>query len=271
MQHKFPWLVLILVIITSCSPNPYSVTNKEHKKKLKQAAKTLRQYPQPVLQSDSVKSPDYFAGTINFNLRKPSFVIIHHTAQDSCSQTLRTFTLTRTSVSAHYVICKDGTLHHMLNDYLRAWHGGISKWGNLTDLNSASIGIELDNNGFLPFSEPQMTSLLVLLDTLKKKYDIPTANFIGHADIAPTRKNDPNVYFPWKQLADRGFGLWYEDTTGISVPDNFNHLQALRIIGYDTRDTTAAIRAFKRHFVQDTARGINDADKKILYTLYRKY
>ena len=145
--------------------------------------------------------------------------------------------------------------------------------GGLTDLNSASIGIELDNNGFVPFSEPQMTSLLVLLDTLKKRYDIPTANFIGHADIAPTRKNDPNVFFPWKQLADRGFGLWYDDTTGIAVPDNFNHLQALRIVGYDMRDTTAAIRAFKRHFVQDTTRParMNDADRKILYNLARKY
>jgi N-acetylmuramoyl-L-alanine amidase len=270
MQYRFAWFIPALVILAACSRNPYAGTNKEHKKKLKDAAKTLRQYPQS-LQLDSAKAPDYFAGTINFNLRKPNYVVIHHTAQDSCSQTLRTFTLTRTSVSAHYVICKDGTLHHMLNDYLRAWHGGISKWGNLTDLNSASIGIELDNNGFQPFTEPQMTSLLVLLDTLKRKYDIPAANFIGHSDIAPTRKNDPNVYFAWKQLADRGFGLWYDDTTGVSVPENFNLLQALRMVGYDTRDTTAAIRAFKRHFVQDTARRMNEADKKILYTLYRKY
>lgn len=272
-MQRTTWPILALMLAIACSRNPYYATNKEHKQKLKAAAKTLRQYPQPSFHSDSVKEPEWFAGTINFNLRKPNFVIIHHTAQDSCSQTLRTFTLTRTSVSAHYVICKDGTLHHMLNDYLRAWHGGISKWGGLTDLNSASIGIELDNNGFVPFSEPQMTSLLVLLDTLKKRYDIPTANFIGHADIAPTRKNDPNVFFPWKQLADRGFGLWYDDTTGIAVPDNFNHLQALRIVGYDMRDTTAAIRAFKRHFVQDTTRParMNDADRKILYNLARKY
>ncbi|HYE55893.1 MAG TPA: N-acetylmuramoyl-L-alanine amidase [Chitinophagaceae bacterium] len=271
-MKRFTWLIVIS-LVCACSRNPYAVTNKEHKKKLKQAAKTLRQYPQPVWKLDSVKAPDHFVGTINFNLRKPNYVIIHHTAQDSCSQTLRTFTLTRTSVSSHYVICKDGTLHHMLNDYLRAWHGGISKWGTLTDLNSASIGIELDNNGFQPFSEPQITSLMVLLDTLKRKYDIPAANFIGHADIAPTRKNDPNVYFPWKQLADRGFGLWYDDTTGVTVPDNFNHIQALRIVGYDTRDSVAAIRAFKRHFVQDTTRPVrmNEADRKILYNLSKKY
>lgn len=264
-------LLIVLLAAAACSPNPYAVTNRQHKKKLKAIAKMLRQYPQQPMGSDTVKEPPYFAGTVNFNLRKPNFVIIHHTAQDSCAQTLRTFTLSRTSVSAHYVVCKDGTLHHMLNDYLRAWHGGISKWGGLTDLNSASIGIELDNNGFQPFTEPQMASLLVLLDTLKKRYDIPAANFIGHGDIAPTRKNDPNIYFPWKRLAGRGFGLWYDDTTGVMVPENFNHLQALRIVGYDLRDTTAAIRAFKRHFVQDTSRRMNDADRKVLYALYRKY
>lgn len=270
MRHKFLWLIA-LTVVAGCAYNPYKATNKAHKKQVKALAKSLTQYPLQKLELDSIKSPDYFVGTTNFNLRKPNFVIIHHTAQDSCKQTLRTFTLTRTAVSAHYVICKDGTLHHMLNDYLRAWHGGISKWGNLTDINSSSIGIEIDNNGFEPFTEPQMTSLMVLLDTLKKRHGIPTANFIGHADIAPTRKNDPNVFFPWKQLADRGFGLWYADTTGLSMPENFNSIHALRIVGYDTRDTIAAMRAFKRHFVQDTTRGFNDADKKILYSLMKKF
>ncbi len=265
-------LLIFALVAAACSPNPYSATNKLYKKKSKSLSKQLRQYPLQELQLDSVKEPDYFVGTTNFSFRKPNFVIIHHTAQDSCAQTLRTFTLERTKVSAHYVICKDGTLHHMLNDYLRAFHGGVSKWGNLTDINSSSIGIEIDNNGFVPFTDPQITTLLVLLDTLKKKYDIPTANFIGHADIAPTRKNDPNVFFPWKLLADRGFGLWYDDTTGLATPESFNHIQALRIIGYDVRDSTAAIRAFKRHFVQDTVtRKINDVDRKILYALSKKY
>ncbi|HYC29272.1 MAG TPA: N-acetylmuramoyl-L-alanine amidase, partial [Chitinophagaceae bacterium] len=172
---------LLIVAIASCSPNPYAATNKLYKRQAKELSKQLRQYPLQELVLDSVKEPDRFVGTTNFNLRKPNFVVIHHTAQDSCGQTLRTFTLERTKVSAHYVICKDGTLHHMLNDYLRAWHGGISKWGNLTDLNSSSIGIEIDNNGFVPFTNEQITTLLVLLDTLKKRYDIPAANFIGHA------------------------------------------------------------------------------------------
>jgi N-acetylmuramoyl-L-alanine amidase len=133
----------------------------------------------------------------------------------------------------------------MLNDYLRAWHAGVGKWGNDADINSSSIGIELDNNGFEFFSDAQMKSLLQLLASLKKTYNIPTANFIGHADIAPTRKNDPNIFFPWKELAGKGFGNWYDDTTNIIMPPFFDDVKALRIIGYDTKDTTAAILTLK--------------------------
>jgi N-acetylmuramoyl-L-alanine amidase len=209
-------------------------------------------------------------GTTNFGLRKPNFVIIHHTAQNSCEETLKTFTIPRTAVSAHYVICKDGTIHQLLNDYMRAQHAGISKWGNLIDINSSSIGIELDNNGFEPFDSLQIKSLLVLLNRLKQKYTIPTANFIGHGDIAPTRKNDPNFRFPWKLLATNGYGLWFDDTLQ-PAPSNFNPYIALRIIGYDLKDSTAAVRSFKRHFLQDTTRRLNAVDTLVLSNLQRKY
>ena len=263
------WVITILIITAiGCSGNKYSSSNKVYKNQVKDFAKKIRIYPL----RDSFNTAGEFVGTTNFGMRKPNFVIIHHTAQNSCEQTLQTFTLKRTQVSAHYVICRDGTIHHMLNDYLRAWHAGISKWGNLTDLNSSSIGIELDNNGFETFPEVQINSLLTLLGYLKKADGIPTANFIGHADIAPTRKNDPNVSFPWKQLADKGYGLWYDDTSVISLPVGFNNLHALRIIGYDIRDSSAAIEAFKRHFEQqDSSRVLNEADKKILFSLERKY
>jgi len=261
-------LVAFVFIAYSCSHNPYASTNKLYKAQAKQYAKTIREEPTNE-KIDSIALTPYWIGTTNFNLRKPNFVIIHHTAQNACDQTLKTFTMVKTQVSAHYVICKDGTVHHMLNDYLRAWHGGIAKWGNLTDVNSSSIGIELDNNGFEPFTDAQINSLLHVLTSLKNKYSIPAANFIGHGDIAPTRKNDPNVYFPWKLLAQKGFGIWYSDTTNVTVPENFNSLDALRVIGYDIRDTSAAILAFKRHFEQDTTSVLNDADKKVLYGVYK--
>lgn len=262
-------LVTAAVLMNACSPRPYGVTNKVYRTQTKAFARQLLSEPEVQL-NDTIKLPPFWVGTTNFGIRKPNFVIIHHTAQNSCEETLKTFTTARTAVSAHYVICKDGTVHHMLNDYLRAQHAGVSRWGNLIDINSSSIGIELDNNGFEPFDSLQLNSLLSLLARLKKDYTIPAANFIGHGDIAPTRKNDPNYRFPWKKLADKGFGLWFDENRE-EVPAGFNPIQALRIVGYDVKDTTAAIRSFKRHFLQDTTRRINDADRSVLYNLQKKY
>ena len=259
---------LFIAVTNSCSNSKYAATNRSYKKQVKAIANEIKKQPANIDSSNAAAS---WVGTTNFGMRKPNFVIIHHTAQNSCAQTLNTFTLPRTQVSAHYVICKDGTVQHMLHDYLRAWHAGNSKWGNVTDVNSVSIGIELDNNGFEPFTEAQINNLLIVLKSLKKNYNIPTANFIGHADIAPSRKVDPNRFFPWQQLAANGFGYWY-DTANVKQPENFNALLALRIIGYDTKDTIAAIKAFKLHFVQqDSVAVINDADRKIIYDLYKKY
>jgi N-acetylmuramoyl-L-alanine amidase len=262
-------LLLCLLFIFSCSTNKYATTNKNYKKQAKTFAKLLQQHP--LNDSNGLNYAQQFVGTTNFTMRKPNYVIIHHTAQDSCEQTLRTFTLKKTQVSAHYVICKDGTVYHMLNDYLRAHHAGAAKWGNTSDINSSSIGIELDNNGFQNFDERQINSLLILLERLKKSFSIPTANFIGHGDIAPTRKNDPNWRFPWKQLSDKGFGLWWSDTVKVNPPQNFDYITALRIVGYDVKDTSAAILGFKRHFMQDTIKGITPAAEKVLYNLYKKY
>jgi N-acetylmuramoyl-L-alanine amidase len=268
MKHYLFSLIFFVVAGSSCSTGKYADSNKIYKQQTKAFANEIKKQPADV---DSAMMAAQWVGTTNFGMRKPNFVIIHHTAQAACDTTLKTFTLPRTQVSAHYVICKDGTINHMLNDYLRAWHAGNSKWGNVTDVNSVSIGIELDNNGFEPFSDAQIKSLLDVMKKLKKDNNIPTANFIGHADIAPKRKVDPNKYFPWQQLAANGFGYWY-DTANVKLPENFDAMQALRIIGYDTKDSVAAIRAFKLHFVQNDATGmLTDADKKIIYDLFRKY
>ncbi|WP_400262141.1 N-acetylmuramoyl-L-alanine amidase [Sphingobacterium sp. SG20118] len=209
---------------------------------------------------------------IHYDIRKPNYVIIHHTAQNSLNQTIRTFQVEHTKVSAHYVISRDGVIVQMLNDYVRGWHAGLSKWGSITDMNSISIGIELDNNGKEAFPDAQIEALIQVLDTLKSNYGIPSSNFIGHADIAPARKNDPSVYFPWKRLADRGFGLWYNPSELVSAPDNFNPIDALKIIGYDTRNLKAAIVAFKRKFiVNDVSPELSVYDKSVLYNLYQKY
>ncbi|HLG40743.1 MAG TPA: N-acetylmuramoyl-L-alanine amidase [Chitinophagaceae bacterium] len=269
---KVKYVVTLLIcpaIINSCAKKPYASANKAYKTQVKEYSKLLREYP--VDDSAGLNYSSSWVGTTNFTMRRPNFVIIHHTAQNSCDQTLKTFTLTRTQVSAHYVICRDGSVHHMLKDLLRAHHAGVSKWGNATDINSSSIGIEIDNNGFEPFTDAQINSLIELLGRLKRAYSIPVTNFVGHADVAPGRKVDPSRYFPWQRLAENGYGLWY-DTTNVIVPDNFNSLQALRIVGYNIKDSIAAIQSFKIHFTpMDSTKIINDGDKKILFDLGKKY
>lgn len=300
---------LALLLVASCGSNPYAKTNRMHKRQAKALTKELRTFP-PQQDPDAIllNFGEDWVGTTNFNLRKPNYVIIHHTAQDSVEQTLRTFTLPRTSVSSHYVISEDGEVYQMLHDYYRGWHAGVGKWGNNTDLNSSSIGIELDNNGFEPFSEAQVASLIDLLGVLKERHGIPTANFIGHSDIAPSRKVDPNINFPWERLAEEGFGYWYDEVLmepkivgdsltaatqnnaenrTLLLPEDellqhsvsrdtiaftINPELALRVIGYDTSDLEAAIKAFKLHFIQkDINPVLTDEDLKILYNLAQKY
>ena len=302
-------LIITTCLLISCGSNPYRKTNKVYKKQAKDYAEQLEEFtPKKDKEIDTLNYGEYAVGTTNFNLRKPNYVVIHHTAQDSVEQTLNTFTLPRTQVSAHYVISKDGKIYHMLNDYFRAWHGGVGMWGTTTDLNSTSIGIELDNNGSEEFSEAQIQSLLDVLKQLKEKFNIPAKNFIGHSDIAPSRKVDPNAFFPWKRLADEGYGLWcdldevkelkmeseffQEFPAGFElqpdhhtlpflnkyifpkmIPADFDIKMALKIIGYDVSDMNAAIKAFKLHFVQEDFDSpyLNKEQIKILFNLYQKY
>ena len=257
---------LAITTMIACNHFPYSKTNRVYKKNTKDLVTILKENPS-IQTINQLPKAENWVGTTNFDLRKPNFVVIHHTAQNSCEQTLKTFTLERSKVSAHYVICKDGTIHHMLNDYMRAWHGGISKWGNNSDLNSSSIGIELDNNGFEPFDSAQINSLLLLLAQLKENYKIPDANFIGHADIAPKRKVDPNIQFPWVLLAQKGYGVWYEPNEQFTLPASISIPFALAMVGYDIKDTTAALLAFKRHFRADSTAIITENDRSVLFQL----
>lgn len=291
MKMKFFAVFFCTAMLLSCSTNPYRKSNKIYKKQAKELGKQLEIFPFEEDPQDSIFYGNYPVGTTNFNLRKPNFVILHHTAQDSTTQTLNTFTMTRTQVSSHYVVGRDGKVYQMLNDYFRGWHAGVGQWGKVTDLNSVSLGIEIDNNGEEPFTEMQIYSLIQLLKKLKEDFKLPAANFIGHSDIAPGRKVDPSIHFPWKELAEEDFGIWYDEELveklefesandsiqtsedNVLIPDNFNYTDALRIIGYHVDNLPAAIRAFQLHFIQkeDEITGeLSKAHKKVLYALYRK-
>jgi N-acetylmuramoyl-L-alanine amidase len=298
MKKYFYYLLLILAV-ASCGTNPHKSSEKVYNDQVNTLKETIaakeaqqlqnqvfvvidsvayRYNTQLINYKDTLSKIDNrllqdgivseWVGTVNFNLRKPNFIVLHHTAQDSVQQTIKTFTLKQTNVSAHYVISRDGKIIHMLNDYLRAWHAGNGSWGRDTDINSSSIGIELDNNGSEPFSDIQINSLLALLTKLKKDYNIPVQNIIGHADIAPTRKKDPSALFPWKLLAVNGFGVWPDEILPCPPPE-FNVEQGLQVIGYSTKNLSAAITAFKLHYMQTE---VNDIlDEKTVSTIYSIY
>jgi N-acetylmuramoyl-L-alanine amidase len=214
--------------------------------------------------------PTTWHGSPNFNERKPNYVLIHHTSDDSVEQALGTLSNPLRGVSAHYLIGRDGTIIQLVDERARAWHAGESRWGADTDLNSASLGIELDNNGREPFSEVQISALLNLLADIKERYRIPAANFLGHADVAPNRKTDPSAYFPWKLLADRGFGLWC-DPPYAEPPKAFDATAALRALGYDTVNAAAAIRAFMLHYApRESSSALGDHGRSLLNCLYQK-
>lgn len=204
----------------------------------------------------------------NYDARRPVLVVLHYTEQESVQRSLDTLRTANSGgrVSAHYLIGKHGERYQLVSDLDRAWHAGAGSWGAVSDLNSASIGIELDNNGREPFAEPLVRSLLVLLEDLQTRWRIPAANFIGHSDLAPGRKIDPGVHFPWKRLAEHGYGKWPRDDTP-PAPPGFDVVQALRAMGYPVDDIEATSRAFRLRY-RGLADGPMDAeDHRILYAL----
>lgn len=199
-----------------------------------------------------VGSPAQWIESPSFDERRPNIVILHHTSNDSARDALRTLTDPARAVSAHYVIDRDGTLYQLVDERHRAWHAGVSRWGAIADVNSVSIGIELDNNGFEPFPQAQIDALIKLLGELKARYSIPRANLLGHADVAPGRKVDPSSHFPWRQLAGHGFGLWCDPPLA-PAPPGLDFRLGLQALGYHTANFEASISAFKLHFIQDDA------------------
>jgi len=185
----------------------------------------------------------------NHDARQATIIVLHHTQMASFEEALATLKSANDQgrVSAHYLVAEDGRIVQLVDERARAWHAGIGRWGALTDLNDASIGIELDNDGTEPFAEAQVAALIRLLDDLCTRLTIPRTAVIAHADLAPTRKADPSAYFPWARLAAAGFGEWPR-ADAPPAPEGFDPVLALALLGYDTRDLPAALAAFRRRF-----------------------
>jgi N-acetylmuramoyl-L-alanine amidase len=135
-------------------------------------------------------------------------VVLHYTAMQTAEEALQRLCAVEHEVSAHYLISELGQVFQLVADEMRAWHAGAGGWGQVTDVNSHSIGIELANSGSQPFAEPQMVALERLLQALLQRHAIPRERVIGHSDMAPLRKGDPGARFDWARLARQDLSVW---------------------------------------------------------------
>lgn len=161
---------------------------------------------------------------------RPGLIVLHYTAMESAAAALARLCDPGVEVSVHYLIGADGTIWQMVREEDRAWHAGAGEWAGQGDVNSRSIGIELDNLGNHPFSEPQMAALEALLPEIMQRRGIGPAGVIGHSDMAPGRKRDPGPRFDWARLARSGLAL--AAGRGGDAPDPAVFRERARAAGY---------------------------------------
>jgi N-acetylmuramoyl-L-alanine amidase len=199
---------------------------------------------------------------------KPSAIILHYTEMATAAAALAHLCDPKAEVSAHYVVDKDGAIFQLVPESRRAWHAGVSSWHGETDMNSASIGIEIQNGGHRlgapAYPDAQIDALIALCRDIQKRHAIAAQGILAHSDIAPGRKIDPGEYFPWARLAAAGVGHYVpphpigddmplaHDAEGEEIAALQKMLAAygyqIEITGrYDER-TEAVVAAFQRHF-----------------------
>lgn len=225
-------------------------------------------------------------------MRPLSLIILHYTDMSDAEAALTRLCDPQAKVSAHYFIHRSGAIVQLVDDARRAWHAGVSHWRGETDINSASLGIELDhdghdNNGRMDaFPEAQMRALIWLLQDLTTRHNIAPENVLGHSDIAPGRKIDPGEAFDWAALNKAGFGLWLTGVKTEDVPPLAEGStdkavaplqKALAAFGYQIEadghygpQTAAVISAFQRHFRARQIDGIADAETQTLVYAYTR-
>jgi len=222
-------------------------------------------------------------GSPNFDKRTLpiSLLVLHYTGMKSGAAAIARLCDPDAKVSAHYVIEADGQIFQLVDEDMRAWHAGVSEWQGETNINSASIGIEIvngghdwpNNDGTLPhFPDIQINALIPLIkDIIARRGEL---SILGHSDIAPARKIDPGEHFPWQGLAAAGIGFWPEiksqDERILFEPDSRDRgvailQRGLAHIGYGVRvtgvmddDTTHIIKAVQRRYRPHKIDGVVD-------------
>ena len=182
--------------------------------------------------------------------RPVSIVVLHYTETPTLERAVRILTDPDLPhpVSSHSVGGLAGQIVPLVPEGRRARHAGVSFWRGETDVNSASVGIEIVNAGLgtdagqPAYPEAQIEAVVGLCRGIMARHAI--TDVVGHSDVAPTRKVDPGAAFPWRRLAAEGVGRW---TDGFASGDAAD-ADLLASIGYDVSDLGAALRAFRLHF-----------------------
>ena len=203
----------------------------------------------------------------NFDERKLpiSMIVLHYTGMADAGTAIARLADPEAKVSAHYVVTEEGGVVRMVDEAKRAWHAGASHWRGITDVNSASIGIEIVNpghdHGYCAFPDAQIEALIPLVADIKDRHGITRGNIVGHSDVAPARKRDPGELFPWGRLAKLRLAL-PRPTKNLMDPDwsDAGFLLALERFGYDVTDPMAAVMAFQRRFRPELIDGEIDGE-----------
>jgi N-acetylmuramoyl-L-alanine amidase len=189
----------------------------------------------------------------------PDMIVLHFTAMASTAESAARLCDPQAEVSCHYLIAPQGDILPLVPEELRAWHAGGGAWGGTTDVNSRSIGIELQNDGRSPFAFAQMQALVDLLADIRRRWSIPRARVIGHSDMAPLRKADPGPRFDWQAIALAGQSVW-PDKGAEPAPD---FRATARAFGYPDLDQATLLTAFRLRF-RPWAKGPLDATDSAL-------
>lgn len=198
-----------------------------------------------------------------------SMIVLHYTGMPTPEDAIARLRDPAAKVSCHYLVAEDGTVLRMVAEEKRGWHAGRGRWGDVQDVNSASIGIEIVNPGhdwgYRPFPAEQMAAVIALVADIKERYGITRGNVVGHSDIAPARKRDPGELFPWGDLARLRLAL-PRPTRGLMDPhwSEAGFCLALERFGYDVGDRMAAIMAFQRRFRPELIDGEIDAECRMI-------
>lgn len=230
-----------------------------------------------------------FLPSPNFGERRgpirPDCILLHYTGMPSAEGALALLRDPASEVSAHYFVREGGEVAQLVEESKRAWHAGAGSWAGQTDLNSASVGIEIVNpghdGGSPPFPRRQIDAVIGLCRDIASRWGIRPERILAHSDIAPARKRDPGEHFPWDVLARAGVGHWIPPAPvvggalfgpGQEGPP-IRALQAMlalygygvEITGVYDRQTKTVVTAFQRHFRPERVDG--EADASTIATL----